>query len=72
MKSLFILIVVNTLLHIKKLVAAYHSIRNNLPYLFYLQNYKKLNLSNTTNLIEGGVFSPLKILIKYIEVYLKV
>ena len=25
---------------------------------------KKLNLSNTTNLIEGGVFSPLKILIK--------
>ena len=28
------------------------------------KNHKKLNLSNTTNLIEGGVFSPLKILIK--------
>jgi hypothetical protein len=48
----------------KKLVAAYRSIRNNLPYLFTYKNYKKLNLSNTTNLIEGGVFSPLKILIK--------
>ena len=29
-----------------------------------LQKHKKLNLTNTTNLIEGGVFSPLKILIK--------
>ncbi|KLD98377.1 hypothetical protein AA20_08790, partial [Aliarcobacter butzleri L348] len=48
----------------KKLVSAYTSIRNNLPYLFTYKNYKKLNLSNTTNLIEGGVFSPLKILIK--------
>lgn len=47
----------------KKLVAAYRSIKTNLPYLF---TYKKLDKSipNTTNLIEGGVFSPLKILIK--------
>jgi hypothetical protein len=29
-----------------------------------LQKHKKLNLTNTTNLIECGVFSPLKILIK--------
>lgn len=48
----------------KKLVSAYTSIKNNLPYLFTYKNHKKLNLSNTTNLIEGGVFSPLKILIK--------
>ena len=48
----------------KKLVAAYKSIRRNLPLLFTYKNHKKLSLSNTTNLIEGGVFSPLKILIK--------
>ena len=48
----------------KKLVAAYKSIRRNLPLLFTYKSHKKLSLSNTTNLIEGGVFSPLKILIK--------
>ena len=48
----------------KRLVAAYNSIRRNLPYLFTYKNHKKLLLPNTTNLIEGGVFSPLKILIK--------
>ena len=48
----------------KKLVAAYKSIRRNLKHLFTYKNHKKLSLSNTTNLIEGGVFSPLKILIK--------
>ena len=31
----------------KKLVSAYTSIRNNLPYLFTYKNHKKLNLSNT-------------------------
>ncbi len=36
----------------KKLVAAHRSLRRNLPYL------------STTNSLEGGVFSPLKILIK--------
>lgn len=48
----------------KKLVAAYRSIRHNLPLLFTYKNYKLLSIFNTTNLIEGGVFSPLKILIK--------
>ena len=48
----------------KKLVGAYRSIRRNLPLLFTYKNHKRLSLSNTTNLIEGGVFSPLKILIK--------
>jgi hypothetical protein len=28
------------------------------------KNYRELEMHNTTNLIEGGVFSPLKILIK--------
>lgn len=48
----------------KKLVAAHRSIRKNMPMLFTYKNYKELSISNTTNLIEGGVFSPLKILIK--------
>jgi hypothetical protein len=48
----------------KKLVTAYKSIRRNLKYLFTYKKHKNLSLSNTTNLIEGGVFSPLKILIK--------
>lgn len=47
----------------KKLVAAYKSVRRNLPYLFTYRQDKK-SITNTTNLIEGGVFSPLKILIK--------
>jgi hypothetical protein len=48
----------------KKLVAAYKSIRRNLPMLFTYKNHPALLMPNTTNLIEGGVFSPLKILIK--------
>lgn len=48
----------------KKLVAAYRSVRRNLPLLFTYKNHKHLSMFNTTNLIEGGVFSPLKILIK--------
>jgi hypothetical protein len=45
-------------------VAAYKSIRRNLPLLFTYKNHKELSTPNTTNLIEGGLFSPLKILIK--------
>jgi len=47
----------------KKLVSAYRSIKRNLSYLFTYKSYKG-SIPNTTNLIEGGVFSPLKILIK--------
>ena len=48
----------------QKTRSAYRSFVSNLPYLFTYKNHKKLNINNTTNLIEGGVFSPLKILIK--------
>lgn len=48
----------------KKLVASHRSIRKNMPMLFTYKNYKELSISNTTNLIDGDVFSPLKILIK--------
>ncbi len=40
-----------------KIRAAYRSLRTNLPYLFTYKNYKYLSISNTTNALEGGVFS---------------
>lgn len=40
--------------------AAYRSLKTNLPYLFTYKNYKKLIISNTTNALEGGVFSHMK------------
>ena len=47
-----------------KLVSAYRSLRTNLPYLFTYKNHKLLQIQNTTNSLDGGVFSPMKILIK--------
>lgn len=47
-----------------KLVSAYRSLRTNLPYLFTHKKYKYLNIQNTTNSLDGGVFSPMKMLIK--------
>ena len=43
-----------------KIVSAYRSIRRNLPYLFTYQKYKNFRIDNTTNAIDGGVFSPMK------------
>jgi len=40
--------------------AAYRSLRTNLPYLFAYKNYKKFGIPNTTNALEGGVFSHVK------------
>jgi len=40
--------------------AAYRSLRTNLPYLFTYKKYKHLAISNTTNALEGGVFSHMK------------
>lgn len=40
--------------------AAYRSLRTNLPYLFTYKSYKYLSISNTTNSLEGGVFSHMK------------
>ena len=47
-----------------KLVAAYRSLSTNLPYLFTYKNYKEFKMPNTTNALDGGVFSHLKKLIK--------
>jgi hypothetical protein len=48
----------------RRLVAAYKSLRRNLPYLFTYKNYPDLNIVNTTNGLDGGVFSQLKKLVK--------
>ena len=48
----------------RKLVTAYRSLRRNLPYLFTCKNYLELKMPNTTNLLDGGVFSQLKKLTK--------
>lgn len=43
----------------KRLRSAYHSLKNNLPYLFTYQKYPYLNIPNTTNSLDGS-FSHLK------------
>ena len=40
--------------------AAYRSLRTNLPYLFTYKKYKNSGIPNTTNALEGGVFSHMK------------
>lgn len=48
----------------QKLVSAYRSLVTNLPYLFTYKNHKDIKIHNTTNAIDGGVFSPMKKLLK--------
>ena len=45
-----------------KVRAAYRSLIANFPYLFTIN--KDFKIPNTTNTLDGGTFSPLKILIK--------
>jgi len=47
-----------------KLVSIYKSLRTNLPYLFMCKRYKHLKTQNTTNGLDGGVFSLMKKLLK--------
>ena len=44
----------------RKLRSAYRSLLRFLPYLFTYLKYPELNIPNTTNLLDGGCFSPLK------------
>jgi len=44
--------------------SAYKSLITNLPYLFTYKNQKNITIHNTTNSIDGGVFSPMKKLLK--------
>lgn len=45
-------------------MAAYKSLRRNLPYLFTYKNHPNLNIPNTTNALVRGVFAQLKKLTK--------
>lgn len=47
-----------------KLVSAHRSLMTNLPYLFTYKNHKEFMMHNTTNALDGGVFTQLKKLIK--------
>lgn len=47
-----------------KLVSAYRSLRTNLPYLFTHKKHKHLKIQNTTNGLDGAVFSAMKKLLK--------
>jgi hypothetical protein len=47
-----------------RLRAAYRSLITNLPYLFTYKSKKDIVIHNTTNALDGGVFSPMKKLIK--------
>lgn len=42
-----------------KIVSAYKSLRRNTPYLFTYKKYPDLEINNTTNAIDGGVFFPM-------------
>ena len=48
----------------KRLRSAYRSLVRFSPYLFTYLNHPKLPIPNTTNLLDGGCFSPLKDLLK--------
>jgi len=48
----------------KRLRSAYRSLKRHLPYLFTYKRYPELSLPNTTNALDGGLFSPLKYLLK--------
>ena len=48
----------------QKLVSSYKSLNKHLPYLFTYKNHKEFKIHNTTNAIDGGVFSPMKKLLK--------
>ena len=48
----------------KRLRSAYRSLDRNLPYLFTFQKHPELNIPNTTNSLDGGVFSHMKKLLK--------
>ncbi len=48
----------------KRLRSAYRSLKTNLPCLFTYLKYPELEISNTTNSLDGGVFSHLKKLLK--------
>nr|WP_052296596.1 hypothetical protein [Nitratifractor salsuginis] len=47
-----------------RLRSAYRSLERNLPYLFTYKTHSHLGIANTTNALDGGLFSPMKSLLK--------
>jgi len=43
---------------------SFRSLKSNLPYLFTYKQYLNLQMPNTTNSLDDGLFSPMKILLK--------
>ena len=43
-----------------RIISAYKNLLRNLPYLFTYKRYEEFHIHNTTNAIDGGVFSPMK------------
>ena len=54
-----------------RLLSAYKSLKNNLPYLFTYKRFRKLDFPNTTNALDGGVFAHMKKLMKLHQVLAK-
>ncbi|KYJ87628.1 hypothetical protein AS592_11055 [Sulfurovum riftiae] len=48
----------------KRLRSAYRSLRTNFQYLFTYRYYPELKIHNTTNALDGGLFTPMKMLLK--------
>ena len=48
----------------RRVRSAYRSLVSNLPYLFIYKKYPDLNIPNTTNHLDGGLFAPMKMLLK--------
>ena len=48
----------------RRLRSAFRSLNTNLPYLFTYKNHPDLKMHNTTNSLDGGLFSPMKMLLK--------
>jgi len=48
----------------RRVRSAYRSLISNLPYLLATKNNPELAIPNTTNHLDGGLFSPMKILLK--------
>ena len=48
----------------KRLRSAYRSLRTNFKYLFTYRYFPDLKIHNTTNALDGGLFAPMKMLLK--------
>ena len=48
----------------RRVRSAFRSLKTNLPYLFSYKNHPELDIPNTTNSLDGGLFAPMKMLMK--------